>query len=344
MSILDPALNRGTRANIDVQTLVQTSTIGSAGIRVSRIGLGCVTFGREIDEAQSFRLLDHAFEKGINLLDTSEAYGGGQAEAYRRAHGLPGNLAVSDEMHSSEKIIGRWLRSTGVRERIVIQTKVTREYTRAHLREALNASLDRLGTDRVDLYLFHSFDPGTPLEEAMTAMAEVIGSGAVRVGGCSNFSTDQLRFANEIAANAGLPRLETIQPVYNLVRRGIERDLLPLCNSTGVAAVIYSPLGAGFLAGKYTADGAFPRRTRFDLIPDHANQYFSEENFRTVDRLRVLSERLGVSMVQLAMNWVVHKPSIAGVLIGARSVAHIDNAINALSVPPIEQIEREVFP
>ena len=149
---------------------MQKQRISRRGLEVSRIGLGCVTFGREIDEAQSFRVLDYAFEHGINLLDTAEGYGGGQAQAYRRSRGIVEPAEPAAEMHSSEKIIGRWLKSNGLRSQVVLQTKIARNFTRQHLPDALDASLERLQTGYVEIYLFHSYDPGTPMEEAMTAM------------------------------------------------------------------------------------------------------------------------------------------------------------------------------
>ena len=152
--------------------------IGTAGLEVPRLSLGCVTLGREIDERQSFCVLDYAFKRGMNLLDTAEAYG---------------------QMHASEKIIGRWLRETGLRDQVVLQTKISRNFTRGHLLEALDGSLERLGTDRVDIYLFHSYDPQTPLEEALEAMTAAVEAGKVRMAGCSNFNLDQLGNANRIA-------------------------------------------------------------------------------------------------------------------------------------------------
>lgn len=321
---------------------MQTTKIGSAGVEVSRIGLGCVTFGREIDEIASFNVLDYAFERGINLLDTAEAYGGGQAEAYRKSRGLPESSAATNEMHSSEKIIGRWLRSTGVRDKVVLQTKIARNFTRSHLQEALEASLERLQTDYVDMYLFHSYDPGTPLEEAMEAMAAAVESGKVHAAGCSNFSIDQLRHAQQIAEERRLPHLETIQPVYNLVRREIEKEVLPFCAAHGIAPVTYSPLRAGFLAGKYSPGGTFPKGSSFDIIPDHANEYFSHQSFRTVESLKELSGRTGWPMVRLALAWAVHRSSIAGVLIGARHAGHVDNAIQALDSPLSADIVAEM--
>ncbi len=276
--------------------------VGRAGLEVSRIGLGCVTFGREIDERQACAVLDYAMERGINLFDTAEAYG------------------------QSEAILGRWLKSNGLRDQVVLQTKVLRP---ARLREALATSLERLQTDRVDLYLFHRYDSETPLEQSLAAMAEAVDGGTVHVAGCSNFNAAQLAEAERLAP--GL--LQTIQPIYNLVRREIEAELLPLCARLGVTAISYSPLGAGFLAGKYRPDAPFPPGTRFDRVPGHTNEYFSERNFAIVEKLRALAEETGLSMVRLAMGWALAQPQMGGVLIGARHPGHIDNAL-AEPLPP----------
>ncbi|MEO8053450.1 MAG: aldo/keto reductase, partial [Acidobacteriota bacterium] len=145
--------------------------LGRSGISVGRIGLGCTTFGREIDEETSFRVMDHAFESGVTLFDTAESYGGGHSREYRRQYlGVDDQREVSGEMHSSEKIIGKWLQSRGVRKEIVLLTKVFTNFTRVHVKEALGASLERLHTDWVDVYMYHKFDSNTPVEEAVAAM------------------------------------------------------------------------------------------------------------------------------------------------------------------------------
>ncbi len=312
-----------------------------SGVEISRIGLGCVTFGREIDEAQSFRVLDAATSRGITLLDTAEGYGGGQAEAYRTQAGLGRGLSATAEMHSSEKILGRWLRQSGLRDRVVLQTKVARNFTREHVREALDASLDRLQTSYVDFYLMHSFDPATPLEVAMEAMSETVASGKARSVGCSNFNIAQLREAESLARRGGLAPLRMLQPVYNLVRREIESEVLPFCREHQIATMTYSPLGAGFLSGKYRAGGQVPAGARFDLIPGHADEYYSERNFAVVERLRLLSERTGMPMVRLAMGWALAQP-IDGVLIGARNEGHLDNALEALHHPLAPEVVAEM--
>src|SRR4051812_46346595 len=167
--------------------------LGRSGLTVSRLGLGCTTFGRESTEAEAFALMDYALVNGITLFDTAEAYGGGQARAYRRTQlGVDDTREVSDEMHSSEKIIGRWFKARGTRDRITLVTKVTKDFRTEHVRQALEASLTRLQTDHADLYLYHSFDPNSPPDEAAAAIDSVIRAGLTRAGGCSNHSGAQL--------------------------------------------------------------------------------------------------------------------------------------------------------
>jgi aryl-alcohol dehydrogenase-like predicted oxidoreductase len=181
--------------------------------------------------------------------------------------------------------------------------------------------------------MFHSFDPQTPLEESLKAMMEAVRRGKVRALGCSNFTADQLVSALEVSQRLGLPRMEAIQPNYSLAARDIEHDLLPLCRKEQVAAITYSPLGAGFLSGKYTTDrDAFPKGSRFHVIPGHADVYFTERNFRVVEQLRKKSEVTGIPLVRLAMGWVLHNPDVTSTLVGARTIAHLDNALMAMEM------------
>jgi len=309
--------------------------LGKTDVQVSRLGLGCTTFGREIDEAASCRVMAAALDFGLTLFDTAEAYGGGQAQQYRRnAFGVDDVREVSSEMHSSEKIIGRWLKACGNRSSITLQTKVTTNFTQQHVQEAIDSSLQRLQTDWIDLYLFHSFDAKTPLEDGLEAMTRAVEQGKIRAGGCSNFSASQLEQSLEVSKHGGCQRLEEVQPPYSLVARQIEADLLPLCEREQIGVVVYSPLAAGFLSGKYQPDRtAIPKGSRFDVIPGHADIYFNEKNFDVVEKLRRKSERCGVSMVRLAMAWVLQKQSITSVLVGATGVHHLENAVAALEMP-----------
>jgi aryl-alcohol dehydrogenase-like predicted oxidoreductase len=308
--------------------------LGKTDVQVSRLGLGCTTFGREIDEALSFRVMAAALDFGLTLFDTAEAYGGGQAQQYRRnAFGVDDVREVSSELHSSEKIIGRWLKASGNRSRIALQTKVTTNFTQQHVHEAIDASLQRLQTDWIDLYLFHSFDATTPLEEGLEAMTRAVEQGKIRAGGCSNFSASQFEQSLEISKHGG-QRLEEVQPPYSLVARQIEAELLPLCEREQIGVVVYSPLAAGFLSGKYQPDrAAIPKGSRFDVIPGHADIYFNQQNFDVVEKLRRKSEQCDVSMVRLAMGWVLQKERVTSVLVGATGVHHLENAVAALEMP-----------
>lgn len=311
---------------------METKPLGKTPLLAPRLGLGCTTFGREIDEATSFALMDYAVEHGMTLFDTAEAYGGGQARDYRKKQLHVDDVReVSAEHHSSEKIIGRWLRSTGARNQIVLVSKVTTNFTPQHVREALEGSLERLQTDHLDVYLFHSFDRQTPLAQALTAMDGVRRAGLIQAAGCSNFTAAQVREALDLGRSLNLPRLEAVEGIYNLVARDAENDLLPLCRAEQLAFLSYSPLGAGFLSGKYSNDrNALPAGSRFHVIPGHTDIYFSERNFRTVEALHAAAERWGVDPLRLAIAWVLRQPGIATVLCGARKISHLQNALAAL--------------
>ena len=306
--------------------------LGRTPLEVSRLGLGCVTFGREVDEQTSFAIVDHAIEKGINFFDTAEGYGGGEARLCRqRQLGLDDVREKTGEMHSSEKILGRWLRARGCRNEVVLQTKIGTNFSRTHLREALDASLERLQTDSVDCYLLHHFEATPPLEETLQALTEAQAAGLICVAGCSNFTAEQLCQALAISRRDSLIRFEVVQPIYNLVSREIEADLVPLCHQEQIAVTPFSPLGAGFLTGKYSpGPGGIPGGSRFDVIPGHMDIYFSERNFALVEKLRALSQTTGHPMARLALAWVLRNTELTSVLIGATSTTHIDNAVETL--------------
>lgn len=291
-------------------TAMELRQLGNSGLRVSRIGLGCVTFGREIDEKLSFQIMDYAFAQGITLFDTAAAYGDGD----------------------SERIIGRWLRNRRCRDQIVLQSKVKPRFTRDHIHSSLENSLGRLDIDRLDIYLLHEFDQTVPLEETMDAMTAAVSSGRVSLIGSSNFTTEQLVRAEIICDGAGFARFKVVQPIYNLLAREIETELIPYCREHAVGIVSYSPLAAGFLTGKYTqAADAIPHGSRFDVKPGHQDLYFRQENFIFVDKLRRLAAQSGISMPRLALGWALRNNDVDSILVGGTSVSHISNAIDALS-------------
>ena len=311
---------------------METRLLGRSGIRVPRLGLGCTTFGREIDEATSFAVMDYAVEHGITLFDTAEAYGGGQAKEYRRkSFGVEDDREVSAEYHSSEKIVGRWLRARGARKDVVLVSKITTDFTRSHVQEGLSASLERLQTDYLDVYMMHQFDAKTPIEVALSGFDEAQRGGLIKAAGCSNFSGEQLRGALEAGKRLGLRRLEVSETICNLAAREAETDLLPLCAQEEIGFLAYSPLGAGFLTGKYTPDRTnLPKGTRFHVIPGHVDVYFSEQNFGVVARLHAAAAKLGIPALRLAIAWVLGHSDVTTVLCGARTTGHLDNALQAM--------------
>lgn len=290
---------------------MQRRRLGRTSLDVGWLSLGCVTFGREIDEATSFAILDHATDRGMNLLDTAAVYGGGQ----------------------SEMIVGRWLAERRCRDRVLVQTKLLPPLNGRHIAESLEASLRRLQADHVDLLLFHAPDPQTPIAESLEAIGTAIRAGKVRVAGCSNFSADQLRAALDAADAGALPRLGVTQFNYNLAVRDAEDGLFPLCRERGVGVQTYSPLGAGFLTGKYDPGARdLPAGSRFDVVPGHRDIYFHADKFDVARRLRELALRTGVPLPQLAVAWVLKNPHVDTVLVGARTSDHVDSAVAALSL------------
>ncbi len=282
-------------------------TLGKSDLQVSSIGLGCVTFGREIDEETSFAVMDHAIERGITLFDTAEAYAKG----------------------ASETTVGRWIKARGTRDKIVLGTKVTPPLDPARIQAAVEDSLRRLQVDVIDLYQLHAFDKNTPLEDTLGALSRLVEQGKIRYLGCSNFAAWQLCKALWKADVAGLPRLESVQPNYNLAIRDIETELLPFCADQEIGVITYSPLGAGFLTGKYTRDKTAPAGTRFDIMPGHWGVYDSERSFQRMEKLRELAAASGNSMIHLALAWVIGQPGVTSVLIGCRNTAQVDQAFEA---------------
>lgn len=282
-------------------------SLGRTDLQVSSFGMGCVTFGREIDRGTSFEVLDHAKQRGITLFDTAEAYASG----------------------ASETVLGQWIRERGVRDQIVLGTKVHGTLTRQRVLTSAEESLQRLNTDRIDLFQLHHWDDQTPLEETLQALGQLVQQGKVRYVGCSNYMAWQLSKALLLAAQNGGPRMETVQPPYNLVQRESETDLLPLCGDQRIGVITYSPLAAGFLSGKYRRGQQVPKGTRFDVIPGHQPIYFTDHGYTVLDRLEKTAEQTGRSMVQLALAWTVAQPHVTSVLIGARNTAQVDQAFEA---------------
>ncbi len=294
--------------------------LGKTDLNVSTIGLGAVTFGREIDEATAFTVMNHALARGINLIDTAEAYAKGR----------------------SEEVVGAWLKQSGQRDKVVLATKLIPPLTAERIPLAVEASLRRLQTDVIDLYQIHAFDKNTPLDESLAVLGQLVQAGKVRYLGCSNFAAWQLCKALWRADGLGLPRLESVQPNYNLAIRDIEAELLPLCADQQIGVLSYSPLGAGFLTGKYSKSWTAPQGTRFDIVPDHWKVYETATAMQRMENLRAKAQTTGISMIHLAMAWVLGQPGITSTLIGCRSPAQVDQAFDAAAIGMSAELRAEI--
>lgn len=294
--------------------------LGSTELQVSSIGMGCVTFGREIDKDSSFTVLDHAFERGINLLDTAEAYAAGE----------------------SERVVGEWMELRGVRDKLVLATKYNGTMSRETIQNSIDESLTRLRTDRIDLFQLHNWDCVESVEETMQTLDGLVKAGKVQAIGCSNWNAWQLAKSMLYCQREGLTRFQSVQPPYNLVQREIEADLLPLCHDQQVGVLAYSPLAAGFLTGKYKRDGEVPTGTRFDVIPGHQPIYFTDHGYAVLERLEKCAKSSVHSMVQLALAWTISRPYVTSVLIGARNTGHVDQAFAAENIELDHELNKQL--
>jgi aryl-alcohol dehydrogenase-like predicted oxidoreductase len=296
--------------------------LGTSSIFVSSIGLGCVTFGREIDGETAFTIMDYALEQGITLFDTAEVYAKGR----------------------SEEIIGAWMQSRGTRSQIVLATKVAGSLTGEQVIASAEASLRRFQTDTIDLFQLHRWDPDVPLDETLGALDTLVTRGLVRAVGCSNYAAWQLCKALWRQDVHGFSPMVSVQPNYNLVMRGIEQEMLPLCADQQLGVLAYSPLGAGFLTGKYAPDQIIPKGTRFDVVPGHEIGYFTMRNFTILDRLRELSAVWGLTLPHIALAWALSRLGVSSTLVGTRSTRHVDQALEAdsqrLNALQLEELDR----
>jgi aryl-alcohol dehydrogenase (NADP+) len=265
-------------------------------------------------------VLDRALEREITLFDTAAAYSAGR----------------------SEEILGRWIASRHARDQVVVATKVAAPLTRERVVASAEASLRRLQCEAVDLYQLHSWDAQTPLEETLEALDGLVSSGKVRCVGCSNFAAWQLAKALWRQEVRGWRPIESVQPVYNLALHDADRELLPLCADQQIGIISYSPLGAGFLTGKYQQGGPMPSGTRFEIVPGHQEIYFNEACFAAMERLRAAAAELGLPMARLALAWVLARPGLTATLIGARSPDQVDQVFEAEALARSEKLRERL--
>jgi len=284
-----------------------------------------MTFGLQCDEPTSIAILDRAAEGGVDFLDTSDAYP------------LGGDLSTRG---TTEEILGRWLR--GRRDRFIVATKCFAPTgpapfdggnSRKHVMSAVEASLRRLQTDYIDLYQLHGYDRQTPIDETLGALDDLVHQGKVRYVGCSNFRTYQLVRAVGRTETLRLARLDSVQPRYNLLFREIEREMLPYCGEEGIGVIPYNPIAGGLLTGKHSRSSSPAAGTRFTLgtaAQNYQDRYWHEREFDTVEALQRLAEQAGVSLVTLAVSWVLSHPAITAPIIGASSPGQLDGSLAAL--------------
>lgn len=306
--------------------------LGRSGLLVSRICLGTMTFGMKdwgCDEAGSREIVKAFVEAGGNFLDTADAYSAGE----------------------SERIIGAILRDHR-RDDLVIATKswfpfgeavTARGSSRKHIIEACEASLRRLGTDYVDLYQFHGPDPFTPIEETLRAADDLVRAGKVRYLGCSNFHGWQISRANGVAALQGLTPLVSAQHLYNLLRRDIEREVLPACAAEGVGMICFSPLAAGMLSGKYRGqDKPDPKSRHGHQGQIVLNRFWFEEAKAMVDRLVEVAKKVGKTPSQTALAWLFGDARVTAAIVGARAVDQIRENLDAGEFDLPDEVRREL--
>ncbi|MGA0599963.1 aldo/keto reductase [Caulobacter sp. KR2-114] len=299
--------------------------LGRSGLFVSEICLGTMTFGGaaggiwaaigDLDQKQVNGVMGKALESGVNFIDTADVY----------SQGL------------SERLVGQSLKDLGVkRSDVVIATKAFGEMgpgpndrgaSRGHLMDAVKASLDRLGVDHIDLYQIHGNDPVTPLDETLRALDDMVSQGLVRYVGCSNWAAWKIAKAVGISDHRGLSRFATVQAYYSIAGRDLEREIVPMMQSEGVGLLVWSPLAGGLLSGKFGPGSNGPegaRRTVFDFPPVN-----TERAWPVVEAMRQIGDAHGVSVARVALAWVLAKPFVTSVIIGAKTEEQLDDNLAA---------------
>ena len=274
----------------------------------STIGLGCVTFGREIDQQASFSLMDYAIKNGITFFDTAAAYGDG----------------------ASEEFIGSWMADRhSASDSILVSTKVLPPYTPKKIIGSVDQSLKRLGTDAIDLLYLHRWDSSIETLDALNTLNDLIKIGKVKMLGVSNFNAEQLGTVIRLQKDNGFELFRTIQNNNNFAVSGITKEIVQICVDHDIKIVSYSPLGAGFLTGKYK--NGVKEGTRFSLIKGHQDIYFNETSFQRLNKLQKISALTGYSTWHLALTWALHQPYITSVLVGGCSTKQLEQAFSALA-------------
>lgn len=295
--------------------------LGRTGLKVSELCLGAMTFGRETDETTSNAIMDRFVEAGGNFIDTADVYTRGV----------------------SEDVVGKWLKSKQ-RDDLVIATKVRFPMgdgpnevglSRKHILAGVDASLSRLQTDYIDLYQVHCWDPGTPLEETLSTLNDLVRSGKVRYIGASNYSGWQLQKAIDISKNMGWEPFSCLQPLYNLLDRELEWELVPVCQNEGLGIIPWSPLRGGWLTGRYRRGMDAPEEgSRVDAATkggwsESWDLYATDRNWTIIETVIEVADEVGKTPAQVALNWLLQMPGVTAPITGVRTMAHLEGNIGA---------------
>jgi len=296
---------------------MEIRNLGSSGLRVSAVGLGCNNFGQRIDLEASRKVIHKAIDLGITLFDTADIYAG---------------------QGGSETVLGSVLGER--RKDIVLATKYSKPMaadgtkqgaSRRYIMNAVEASLTRLKTDYIDLYQQHDYDPLTPLDETLRALDDLIRQGKVRYIGNSNFPAWRIAEAEFTARAMNVSRFISCQDEYSLVVRGIEKDLLPAAQEYGLGLLPFFPLASGLLTGKYRRGEAAPEDTRFGKVPRLRDQYVTPRNEEIVEKLKMFAEARGHTMLELAFSWLAARPQVSSVIAGATRVEQVEQNVKAIA-------------
>jgi len=309
---------------------LEQRNLGRSGLTVSAVGLGCNNFGGRIDRDATRAVVHKALDLGITFFDTSDTYG---------------------ENGASEEYLGRAL--AGRRNEIVLASKFARPMdrdgrlqgaSRRYIMSAVEASLTRLNTDRIDLYLQHIADPRTPIEETLRALDDLVRQGKVLYIGCSTFSAWQVVEAQWTSTHLGLDRFVACQERYNLIERQLDQELTPVIQSYGLGLIPFSPLANGLLTGKYRHGAPLPAGARLTTTPRIAERYLTHANWAVVERLSAFCAARGHSLLELAFGWLLHRPAVASVIAGATTPEQVEANVGAagwaLSREDMDEIDR----
>ncbi len=300
---------------------METRRLGRTGLKVSQLCLGTMTFGNQTAEDGAFAIMDKARDAGVFFFDTADVYP---------------VIPTPETWGKTEEIVGRWLHERGARHEIVLATKARAKVgpnandgglSRKHLMDAIDASLRRLQTDYVDLYQVHSWDSETPIDETMRALDDIVRSGKARYAGCSNFAAWQLAKSLWTSDRLNLARFDSLQPRYNLLDRGIEQEVLPLCADQQVGVIPYSPIAGGLLTGKYGHGRQPDANARYILFGRQSQ--ITERALDAIDRLTELAADHNATLAQFALAWVAANPVVTAPIVGATRAEQLDETLQA---------------